>query len=100
MRLRLAAMPVPFHTLGKLADMVEIAARLGMAFINETAGLFRLFSPIISDDDFPAVWDAEQLFVMGVNKSDSVFRFGYMLIKPFFYIAVSLWRKDNGATSG
>ena len=90
LRLRLAAMPVPFHTLGKLADMVEIAAHLGMAFVNETAGLFRLFSPRIVDNDFPAIGDAEQLFVMGVYKVDSLFRSGYMLIEPFFHIAVAV----------
>ena len=30
---------VPFHTLGKLADVVEVAAHFGMALINKTAGV-------------------------------------------------------------
>ena len=55
LRLRLIAVSVIFHTLGKLADVVKITAHFGMVFVNETAALFRLFSPIISDDDFAAV---------------------------------------------
>ncbi len=90
LRLRFAAMPVPFHTLGKLADVIEVAAHLGMVFVNETAAFFRLFSPIISDNDFPAVWDAELLFIMWVDKADSLLCFCHMLIKPFFHIAVAV----------
>ena len=70
--------------------MVEVAAHLGMVFVNETAALFRFFSPIISDNDFPAVWDAELLFVMWVNKTYALFCSGNMLIKPFFHIAVTV----------
>ena len=57
LELRLIAVSVLLHTLGKFADVVEIAANLGMVFINEAAGLFRFFSPRIMDNDFAAVWD-------------------------------------------
>ena len=73
--LRLIAVSVLLHTLGKFADVVEIAAHLGMVLVNETAGLFRLFSPRIMDNDFAAVWDAELLIIMGVDKADALLGF-------------------------
>ena len=45
LRLRLIAVSVLLHTLSKFADVVEIAANLGMVLVNETAGLFSAFSP-------------------------------------------------------
>ena len=36
------------------------------------------------------ITNAEQLFVMGVYKANSLFRSGYMLIQPFFHIAVKV----------
>ena len=90
MGLRLIAVSVLLHTLGKFADVVKIAAHLGMVLVNETAGLFRLFSPRIMDNDFSAVWDAEQLFIMGVDKTDALLGFLDMPVKPLFHIAVAV----------
>ena len=88
--LQLIAVSVLLHTLGKFADVVEIAAHLGMVLVNETAGLFRLFSPRIMDNDFAAVWDAELLIIMGVDKADALLGFLDMPVKPLFHIAVAV----------
>ena len=88
--LRLIAVSVHFHFLRKFADVVQIAAYLGMVFINETAGLFRFFSPRIMDNDFAAVWDTELLIIMGVNKTDTLLGFLDMPVKPVLHIAVAV----------
>ena len=70
--------------------MVEIAAHLGVVLVNIAAGLLCFFAPIISDDDFAAVWDTEQLFIMRVYKADALSCSGNVLIKPFLHIAVTV----------
>ena len=90
LRLRLIAVSVLLHTLGKFADVVEIATYLGVVFVNETAGLFRLFSPRIMNNDFAAVWNAELLIIMGVNETDALLGFLDMPVKPLFHIAVAV----------
>ena len=42
---RLIGRPVFLHTLGKLADVVQIAADFGMVFINKAAGILPFLSP-------------------------------------------------------
>ena len=73
--LRLIAVSVHFHLLRKFADVVKAAAYLGVVLVNETAGLFRLFSPRIMDNDFAAVWDAELLVIVSVDKADALLGF-------------------------
>ena len=86
----LIAVSVLLHTLGKFADVVKIAAHFGMIFVNETAGLFRFFSPRIIDNDFAAVWDAELFIIMWVDKTDALLGFLDMPVKPLFHIAVAV----------
>lgn len=90
LRLRLIRCPVFLHVLGKFTYMEKVAAHLGMGFVNITAGKLRFLSPSGSNNNFPSVWNAKQLFVMRVDKADSLFRFCHMLIKPFFHIAVTV----------
>lgn len=89
-RYRLIGRTVFFHTLGKLADMIEVIADFGMVLVDITAGVFRLFSPSGSDTDFTAVWNTKQLLVMRVDKADAFFRIGDVLIKPFLDIAIAV----------
>ena len=90
MGLRLIAVSVLLHTFGKLADVVKIAAYLGMVLVNETAGLFRFFSPRIMDNDFAAVWDTEFFVIMWVNETDALLGFLDMPVKPFFHITIAV----------
>ena len=89
-RFRLIGRPVFLHTLGKLADVVQIAADFGMVFINEAAGILPFLSPRGCDNDLSAVWDTEQFFILRVNKSDTLFCFLDMLIKPFLHITIAV----------
>lgn len=58
------------HTLGKLANVKEIAPNLGVIVINIAAGIaFRLAITVCYDDAL-AVGDAEQLFIVAVNKAN------------------------------
>ena len=70
--------------------MVKAASHFRMVLVNETAGLFRLFSPRIIDNDFAAVWDAELLIIMRVDKADALLGFLDMPVKPLFHIAVAV----------
>ena len=74
----------------KLADVVKIAAYLGMVLVNETAGLFRFFSPRIMDNDFAAVWDTEFFVIKWVNETDALLGFLDMPVKPFFHITIAV----------
>ena len=61
-----------------------------MGFVYIAAGVFKLLSPRRSNNDFPAIWDTELLFVPRVDKSDALFCSGNVLIKPFLHIAVTV----------
>ena len=63
-RFRLIGRPVFLHTLGKLADVVQIAADFGMVFINEAAGILPFLFPRSRDNDLSAVGDTEQFFIL------------------------------------
>src|SRR5699024_3931542 len=84
--LRLIGRPIVCHTLGKLADMVEVAADFRMVLVNKAAGTLHLFSPRGCDDDLPAIRDAKQLLVMGVDKADTLLGFSDMSVKPVLHI--------------
>ena len=86
----LIGVSIPFHQLGKLADMVEVIADFRMVLVNEATGAFLLFSPSIADNDFAAVWDTEQFFIVRVDKSDALLGSADMPVKPFLHIAVTV----------
>ena len=89
-RLRLIAVSVHLHLLRKFADVVKAAPYLGVVLVNEAAGLFRLFSPRIADDDSAAVWDAEPFIIMGVYEADALPGFLDVTVKPVLDIAVAV----------
>ena len=70
--------------------MVEISAHLGMVLVNKAAGVFRLLAPSRGYNNFAAVWDTEQLFVMRVNESDAFLGIFHVPVEPFFHIAVAV----------
>ena len=70
--------------------MVKAAPYLGVVLVNEAAGLFRLFSPRIIDDDSAAVWDAEPFIIMGVDEADALLGFLDVTVKPVLDVAVTV----------
>ena len=89
-RYRLIGRTVFFHTLGKLADMIEVIADFGMILVDITAGVFRLFAPSRGNTNFAVVWNTKQLLVIGTDKADTFFRIADMLIKPLLDISIAV----------
>ena len=89
-RYRLIGRTVFLHTLGKLADMIEVIADFGMVLVDLTASVFRLFAPSRGNTNFAAVWNTKQLLIIGADKTDTFFRIADMLIKPFLDIAIAV----------
>ena len=75
------------HTLGKLANVKEIAPNLCVIVVNIAAGIAFRLTVTISHDDALTVRDTEQLFIVAVNKANIPVGFFDVLVQPFLYIA-------------
>ena len=75
------------HTLGKLANVKEIASDLCVIVVNIAAGIAFRLTVTISHDDALTVRDTEQLSIVAVNKANIPVGFFDVLVQPFLYIA-------------
>ena len=63
-----------FHSLGKLADVIEIIMNFNVIRVDKPADtLFRLIVRIL-DLNQAAVGDPEQVVVFGINEADTLLR--------------------------
>ena len=81
---------VLLHPLGKLADVIEIAANFQIVVIDIPTGAVKLFSVAQSNADFISVGDFELFFVIRRDKADSTARFLDMAVEPLPHIAVAV----------
>ena len=75
------------HTLGKLANVKEIAPNLCVIVVNIAAGIAFRLTVTVGHNDALTVRDTEQLFIVAVNKANIPVGFFDVLVQPFLYIA-------------
>ena len=75
------------HTLGKLANVKEIAPNLCVIVVNIAAGIAFRLTVTVGHNDALSVRDTEQLFIVAVNKANVPVGFFDVLVQPFLYIA-------------
>ena len=75
------------HTLGKLANVKEIASNLCVIAVNIAAGIAFRFAVMVGHNDALTVRDAEQLLIVAVNKANIPVGFFDVLVQPLLHIA-------------
>lgn len=75
------------HTLGKLANVKEIASDLCVIVVNIAAGIAFRLTVTVGHNNTLSVRDTEQLFIVAVNKANIPVGFFDVLVQPFLYIA-------------
>ena len=75
------------HTLGKLANVKEIASNLCVIVVNIAAEIAFRLTVTVGHNDALSVRDTEQLFIVAVNKANIPAGFFDVLVQPFLHIA-------------